>query len=371
MAGSSGRPDRHGRRAGRRAGRRLRGRGPAPRPGQYAYASRADRHGRSAARTPEFAAWIRRLREAKGARPLEAFLAAARRGLVDCWSAGVTTVADTGDSGAVVQALAEAGGSGIAYQEVFGPHPDQCDASLLGLQRQVERLGRYAGGRVGLGVSPHAPYTVSGPLYAATAAWARAEGLPVAVHLAESPAESRCSPPARARSPTRGGLAASRCPRPPAGRRSSGSTSTACSPPGRSAFTWCRPRPPTSSGWRARMPPIAHCPLSNRAHGHGAAPLRALRAARLRVGLGTDSVLSVGTLDLLAEARAARALAGLDAVATLELCTLDGARALGLETEIGSLVPGKWGDVIVVRLRGPTTPARTRVRRGARARGRG
>ena len=93
---------------------------------------------------PDFAAWIRRLREAKAARAPEAYLAAARRGLADCWAAGVTTVADTGDSGAVIQALAEAGGSGIAYQEVFGPHPDQRDESLAGLQRQVERLGRFA-----------------------------------------------------------------------------------------------------------------------------------------------------------------------------------------------------------------------------------
>ena len=64
----------------------------------------------------------------------------------DCWAAGVTTVADTGDSGAVAQALADADGSGIAYHEVFGPHPEQRDESMLGLQRQVERLGRYAGG---------------------------------------------------------------------------------------------------------------------------------------------------------------------------------------------------------------------------------
>ena len=85
----------------------------------------------------EFGAWIRRVREMKAARPPEAFLAAARRGLADCWAAGVTTVADTGDSGAVIEALAEAGGSGIAYQEVFGPHPDQRDASLRGLQEAV------------------------------------------------------------------------------------------------------------------------------------------------------------------------------------------------------------------------------------------
>jgi 5-methylthioadenosine/S-adenosylhomocysteine deaminase len=303
----------------------------------------------------QFAAWIRQLREAKGARPPEAFLASARRGLLDCWSAGVTTVADTGDSGAVIQALAEAGGSGIAYQEVFGPHPDQCDASFLGLQRQVERLGRYAGGRVGLGVSPHAPYTVSGPLYAATAAWARAEELPVAVHLAESPAES--------------GLLATGDGAFADAWRSRGIPMPA--PAGHTPVEWldmhgvltartlCIHVVQASAADIERLAradaAIAHCPLSNRAHGHGTAPLRALRAARLRVGLGTDSVLSVGTLDLLAEARAARALAGLDAIATLRLCTLDGARALGLEAEIGSLVPGKWGDVIVVRLRSGTT----------------
>ena len=139
---------------------------------------------------PDFARWIRRLREMKAARSPEAFLAAARRGLADCWTAGVTTIADTGDSGAVIEALAEGGGSGIAYHEVFGPHPDQREASLRGLQEAVERLGQFAGGRVRIGVSPHAPYTVSGPLYGATAAWAREAGLPIAVHLAESPAES-------------------------------------------------------------------------------------------------------------------------------------------------------------------------------------
>jgi 5-methylthioadenosine/S-adenosylhomocysteine deaminase len=71
------------------------------------------------------------------------------------------------------------------------------------------------------------------------------------------------------------------------------------------------------------------------------------------VGVGTDSALSVGTLDLLAEARAARRLAGLDAEAALALATLGGATALGLEGEIGTLEPGKWGDCVVIRPRFP------------------
>jgi 5-methylthioadenosine/S-adenosylhomocysteine deaminase len=93
--------------------------------------------------------------------------------------------------------------------------------------------------------------------------------------------------------------------------------------------------------------------LSNAAHGHGAAPLAAFLAHGLRVGVGTDSALSVGALDLLAEARAARRLAGLDAEAALALATLGGATALGLEGEIGTLEPGKWGDCVVIRPRFP------------------
>jgi 5-methylthioadenosine/S-adenosylhomocysteine deaminase len=65
--------------------------------------------------------------------------------------------------------------------------------------------------------------------------------------------------------------------------------------------------------------------------------------------VGTDSVVSVGELDLLAEARAARALGGLDAAEALALCTVGAARALGLESEIGGLRPGKWGDCVGIR----------------------
>jgi 5-methylthioadenosine/S-adenosylhomocysteine deaminase len=68
------------------------------------------------------------------------------------------------------------------------------------------------------------------------------------------------------------------------------------------------------------------------------------------VGIGTDSEVSVGRLDLLAEARAARSLARLTAEATIELCTLGGARALGLAGETGSLRSGHWADCIVIRV---------------------
>ena len=200
-----------------------------------------------------------------------------------------------------------------------------------------------------VGVSPHAPYTVSGRLYEATASWAAREQLPLATHLAESAAETELI--ARGAGSFADAWRGRGIPMP--------------QPLGRTPVEWLECHgvlgertlcihlvqvTPGDIGLLARAgASVAHCPLSNRAHGHGIAPLGALLAAGLRVGLGTDSVVSVGTLDLLAEARAAGTLADLDADAALALCTIEGARALGLDGDVGSLRPGKWGDCAVIR----------------------
>ncbi|MFZ5624202.1 MAG: amidohydrolase family protein [Gemmatimonadota bacterium] len=297
----------------------------------------------------DFAAWIRRVRTLKAERSAEDFLAAARAGLAHCFAAGVTTVAETGDSGAVAAALVEAGGSGIVYQEVFGPHCAQRDESMNWLARRLDELEAARRGRVRIGVSPHAPYTVSGPLYESAARLARERGLPMAVHLAESRAETALL--ATGTGPFADAWVKRGIPLPP---------------PGHSPVEWldrhgvlgpdtlCIHVVQVSQDDIARLAArgvaIAHCPRSNRRHGHGDAPLGALLAAGLRVGVGTDSVASVGVLDLLADVRAARALAGLDASAALRLVTLDAARALDLDREIGSLEPGKWADFAVIDL---------------------
>src|SRR5437763_4056145 len=133
----------------------------------------------------EFAPWLRAIRALKDATTPEQFSRSAEQGVRDCWAVGVTCVADTGSTGAPLQALARLGARGIYYQEVFGPDPAKCAASLSELAAAVRRLRPLATGRARLGVSPHAPYTVSQPLYGAPAELARRERLPVAVPLAE------------------------------------------------------------------------------------------------------------------------------------------------------------------------------------------
>jgi len=303
----------------------------------------------AAAPEPDFAAWIRGVRARKAERGPEEYLAAARAGLAACHTAGVTTIADTGDSGAVVRALAEAGGSGVVYHEVFGPAPAQAGASMADLRRRMAELCRFAGGRVRLGVSPHAPYTVSGRLYSAVGQWARAEGLPLAVHLAESVAESALLADGTGEFAAAWGRRAIPLPDPLGHTPVQWLERHGVLGPDTLCIHVVRAGPSDIAQLAERGCAVAHCPRSNAAHGHGDAPLAALLEAGLRVGAGTDSVLSAGSLDLLAEARVARRLAGLDAPAALHLCTLAAAGALGLEREVGSLTPGKWADCVVVR----------------------
>ena len=303
---------------------------------------------------PEFGKWIRRIRELKEATSPDAFDEAAVAGIRDCWSRGVTCIAETGSTGAVMRALHDLRGRGIVFQEVFGPDPTKRDDSMLELQARVRDLRTLTTATLRLGVSPHAPYTVSGPLYDSVAAFARREQLPVAVHVAESNEEVAlvCD----GAGPLADAL------------RARGITieSQRCSP-----IAYLVQRGVIRSGTlcihcvhaseadvellRSLGAAVAHCPRSNAAHRHGRMPLDLFRKAGVRVGLGTDSVVSVGNLDLWAEAAAA----GLFGDAALRALTIEGARALGWDHEIGSLEVGKAGDLTVfssAALRRPSPP---------------
>ena len=103
---------------------------------------------------------------------------------------------------------------------------------------------------------------------------------------------------------------------------------------------------------------VAHCPTSNLKLGSGIAPVPALQSRGVNFGLGTDGAASNNCLDLFREMRHAALLAkgvsenaeALDAHAALHAATLGGARALGLDERIGSLLPGKAADLCAVRL---------------------
>mgnify|MGYP001616866928 CR=1 FL=1 len=105
---------------------------------------------------------------------------------------------------------------------------------------------------------------------------------------------------------------------------------------------------------------VAHCPNSNMILSSGLAPVVALRAAGVQVGLGVDGSSSSDSASLWMEARQAMLVAKLrdgahagTARMALECATLGGAACLGRQGELGVLVPGAVGDIAVWRLEGP------------------
>lgn len=108
---------------------------------------------------------------------------------------------------------------------------------------------------------------------------------------------------------------------------------------------------------------VAHCPSSNLKLASGFAPVAALLAAGVNVGIGTDGAASNNRLDMIGEMRLSALLgkavaadpAALPAHQALHMATLAGARALGLDALIGSLKVGKMADVVAVDLNRPAT----------------
>lgn len=297
----------------------------------------------------EFGPWIELHLERKSRLEPEDFLAIARLGAAECLASGTTTVGDASYSGAAAQAAAELGLRAAVYLEVFGRDPEAALERFAGLW---ERAQPWAGGRVRLGVSPHAAYTTSAEVYAACGRL----GLPLATHLGETQAEQRWL----ARGEGDWHAFADKLVPPPGetgirmlarrGLLSSGVTAAHC--------VWADEE--EIALLAEHDVAVAHCPRSNALLGCGIAPLSELRAAGVRVGLGTDSPASTPSFDMFEEMRAAifaarareRRPAALTAAEALDLATLGSARALGIDDEVGSLAPGKRADLTIVSLAG-------------------
>ncbi len=294
----------------------------------------------------DFAEWIalHTVRKRRGS--WDDYLAIARQGAAECLRSGVTTTGDCSYSGAAGVAMAELGLRGTVYLEVFGAEPDDVLRQFAELRERVE--GSLSE-RVRLGVSPHAPFSVSAQAYRACAEL----GLPLATHISESDSEVRYL--------LNGGGPWQGIPWlvPPAGTTGARLLAREGLLGPNMLAAHCVVVDHEEIALLAEHDvAVVHCPRSNAILGCGVAPLAELRAAGIRVGIGTDSPASAPSFDFFdelrwvllgARARERRADA-LTAAEVLELGTIGGARALGLDDEVGSIVPGKHADLTVVSL---------------------
>lgn len=316
-----------------------------------------------------FPRWLLRLLVARSKLSPEDWEASALWGAYECVRSGITSIADTSyEGGTVARAARAAGLRARIYLEVFGLNDAVLPATMAALEARLARL-RLAGveaqgggplerssqdrsSLVEWGISPHAPYTVSARLYRETARFARHSDLPLATHVAESPAEVemlRLGVGPIARVYKAAGLWKGERWRPP-GVSPVQYVATAGALGSHTLVIHSVQVDEADIAVLASSgAAVAHCPRSNRWLQCGAAPVRRMQAAGVVVGLGTDGLCSNEDLDMFAEMRAAAAAGALRPAEVLRLATLDGARALGWEHLVGSLEPGKRADLVVVR----------------------
>lgn len=313
----------------------------------------------------EFPDWIDKLRASRNEILSDSMLLdSARHGIAEGLLAGITTYADTCASGVVLPAMIEMGVRGIMYQEVFGPAPERRIGAMEELRARMDGARPSADSPlVSVGVSPHAPYTVSDELYGDVARYAREAALPMAVHVAESVEESdlvnRGAGTLAARLSARGIATPVRARSPIALLDSVGALGAD------TLLIHCvHVDEHDLAIMAARGCAVAHCPVSNAKLGHGVAPLTEMLSAGLAVGLGSDSVASNNRMHILEEARTAvlqqrarlRSHDAVPAAQALELATIGGARVLRLDGRIGTLEPGKDADFAVFEVGAAALP---------------
>ncbi len=301
----------------------------------------------------DFAGWVLEVIRRKRAAPPGGWARAVARGARRCLDLGQTTVADVAgcDGGA---AGYPAAGRWCAFPEVIAERPDQVAAALA---RADARAPEHR-----WGLSPHAPYTVCGEALAAV----RDRGGRLMIHVAESTEEiAFCR--------TGGGPIRDRL------FRTIGQAPPVA--PGCHPVVWldragalgpatilvhCVHVGADHVGLlRARGAGVVLCPRSNRHLSGARAPGRAFLDAGVAVGLGTDSPLSSGGLDLLGEMRVAVEDYGWRPEEAVRAATRGGAAVLGLGRAVGAFVPGARADMLALPL-GPGRDPWERVLAGER-----
>jgi len=319
----------------------------------------------------DFFAWLRKLTLARIALSEDQLRLSAACGATEAARAGITCLGDSSSLATqTLKALRETGLRGVVYQESFGPDPELAGENLARLRDQVAEARMLETNLQRIGVSPHAPYTVSGPQLEMISRLAIDEKLPLMMHAAESQFETLFM--RKGTGPFADGL------------RKRGIDWHA---PGTSSVEYLAHHGVLDTQpllahciavddadlelIKKNRAGIAHCPKSNAKLRHGRAPFAKFVSNGMHVGLGSDSVASNNVCDILEEARFGTLIARLSingddafrdgllpAISSvtsndaLVAATLGGARALHLEDQIGALAEGMQADMTIVRLDG-------------------
>jgi cytosine/adenosine deaminase-related metal-dependent hydrolase len=281
-----------------------------------------------------------------------AIVAAARAGIEEARASGTGLVGDVTNTLVTVPLLLEASMAARVFYELLGFNAD--DPAAMVFQARAAVGAHPADGDLRCSMAPHAPYSVSPGLFAAIREDLELHPSAVStVHLGESPEEIEFL--AHGTGPWRDLL------------MTLGAWSEAWNAPGSSPVQYLADLGFLDSRvlavhgvqfegddlarLRALGTTVVACPRSNRHVGVGDPPLEAFYAMGVTVAFGTDSLASVGDLNMFGELAQARRLAPRVPARTLiESATRCGAAALGFADEFGTIEAGKRSALIAVRV---------------------
>jgi len=285
-----------------------------------------------------FVAWVESLIEKRGRATESEVRAGVRRGISQLESTGTVAVGDVSNVLAHLDLLEASSLTAVVFYELLGWDPRRAEP-ILGAADRVLAMAQHPGMRTRLRLAAHAPHSVSSALMEGL----RARGGPAAIHLAESAEESRFLDSGN------GEWAAF--------LKRRGAWDTGFRPPRTSPVRYVDSLGILGPGLLAahcvhvdegdreilarRRAHVAVCPRSNRTLRVGIPPVPHLLEAGVRLCLGTDSLASAPTLDLLEDmAVLRREFPDLPPAAIVHMGTAGGAAALGLD-DLGTLAPGQ------------------------------
>jgi cytosine/adenosine deaminase-related metal-dependent hydrolase len=276
---------------------------------------------------------------------------AVRAGLTECLTTGTTLLGDISSGGRSWSICGDYPVRALIFHELLGLTPERADQAWQEAEHWLTAHKSAPDRRPGL--SPHAPYSVSRHLFKLTSQRAGGGCLPVAIHLAESPAELELL--ANQTGPMVAFLEGLGI------KDLSGLVKSLGEVVG--FFGGENPLLLVHGNYlnpATQLPPgstLVYCPRTHAAFGHPSHPFQAFHERGIRIALGTDSRASNPDLNLLAEARYLFQIRpDLGARVIVHMATISGAEALGWESETGTLEAGKYADFIVVPIGTSSSP---------------
>ncbi len=298
-----------------------------------------------------FTNWLSRLVAARRTWTIEDYRMSVRKGAQLALSSGTTLVGDISASGISVEVLKSEDFRKVVFEEVIALRPEDASRETNLLADRLDRIP--ANPLLSTGVSPHAPYSVSGELFAQASRLAGERSIPLAIHLAETRSELEFL------------------------QFGTGEFRDFLQNLGALPSGWKAPQKDPVNyldglGVLQRAPLIIHgnyldneamakilanrcsvvfCPRSHAFFGFDRHPVREMLDLGINVALGTDSLASNDSLSMLDEMRFLfGARKDLNCREIFRMGTVNGASALGLGGSLGRLQCGYWADMTVLRL---------------------